>query len=255
MYWLTCWDRNMNSKEIAKEIKKQAWPMLKERGFELFENHYTWRVRDGFTDVINFQSFGENQAFPWSLTPGSFAINLGCYVGAIPYEGHPNNRKKKKIKNKTVMLPHEHDCQLRRRLPKNFMQWQQPFSSKWWYVNKKGSNLESVVNKAVKNIEEIALPWFDQINSNEAVLNLVENREQSMDENWGWGNKESFIWHYNLGYLYLALGKYDTAIEHLEKALAKGFLNREKNENAPEYFSDIEKQIKDDVKKVRKKSS
>src|SRR6266851_3843005 len=77
-------DQVVNSKVVNGAIRAQIRPLLKEHGFVKFTSRTSWRFTEQTIHVLNFQSFNSYLAEGVGSTTYSFAINLGCYIKAIP---------------------------------------------------------------------------------------------------------------------------------------------------------------------------
>ena len=98
----------MNSRIVAKGIKNEIWPLLRESGFDAFTLKTAWRHLPEQIHVVNFQSFNAYLSEGLGCTTFSFALNLGIFFRAIPalFGKVPDSPEK----------PHEYECHFRLKL-------------------------------------------------------------------------------------------------------------------------------------------
>src|SRR5271165_6784795 len=94
----------MDSRIVAREIKDEIWPMLRQHGFTEFGPKTAWRRQPDQIHVVNFQSFSSYLAGGVGCTTFSFALNLGIYFHAIPLHYPILKGPDPSVK------PHEYDC-------------------------------------------------------------------------------------------------------------------------------------------------
>jgi len=75
----------MDSRIVAREIKNEIWPLLRNHGFSEFTGKSAWRRLPEQIHVVNFQSFSRYLAERVGCTTFSFALNLGIYFRTIPF--------------------------------------------------------------------------------------------------------------------------------------------------------------------------
>lgn len=206
----------MDSRTVNLEIKKRIWPLLKKAGFSSFTARTAWRHHHGRIDVLNFQSFNSYNAAVLGCTSYSLALNLGCYLQAIPPQFEPSRIKKKE----EMLLPQEFECHFRGRLSKQIEQPSFP-QRDIWYVDPDGRSLGWVMTDVENQIAEKALSWFDEFSKEEFALSTLLSADEK-GELWGFGRNPSPIRHYFTGYLAFAAGQRDLAVSRLELALASG---------------------------------
>jgi hypothetical protein len=161
----------MDSKVVAKEIKHEIWPLLRREGFTEFSPKTAWRYTPDQIHVVNYQSFSSYLAEGVGCTTFSFALNLGIFFRAIPFEYPVKKGPDPSVK------PQEYHCHFRHRLLKNI---EQPILLRrdTWYVEPDGSNLLQCLDDSRTAIEREGLPWFDRFKSLESVLALLMEQEQ-----------------------------------------------------------------------------
>ena len=175
----------MDSRDVAREIKRVVWPALRDEGFDAFTGRRAWRYCEPAVETVNFQSFSASVADAVGCTPFSFSLNLGVWVAG------DTEAKALKPDTKGRPRPAEWECTKRTRLAKSVSQpWFEPFSdessSRWpralrihreglrrvmrsgrqdredtWYVFSDGSNVVEMVADALRAIRETGLPWLE----------------------------------------------------------------------------------------------
>jgi Domain of unknown function (DUF4304) len=161
----------MDSRVVAREIKNEIWPLLQREGFRKFSPKTAWRDTPDQIHVINYQSFNSYLAERVGCTTFSFALNLGIFFRAIPFEYPVKKGPDPSVK------PQEYHCHFRRRLLKEISQPILPRRDTW-YVEPDGSNLLQCLDDSRMAIERDGLPWFDRFKSLESVLTILMEQEQ-----------------------------------------------------------------------------
>ena len=160
----------MDSKAVARALKKRVFPGLKDAGFSEFSSRAAWRRTDRTTAVIGFPSLGSYLGSAIGTTSHSFGASAGVYYRALheaPWSTDPMPAR-----------PEESRCQARRSLSKSIRQF-------WcrrpdiWYVNRRGSNLDAVVADVLRAVRQQALPWLAEFEDQSLALAAFEAREDS----------------------------------------------------------------------------
>ncbi len=226
----------MDSKAVNEGIKEVIWPQLRDDGFEVFSPRTAWRHRPERIDVINFQSFNAYNAGVIGCTTYSFAVNLGCFVLAIPPRFEPSKMKQKNGR----LTPQEFECRLRGRLSPTM---QQPHlqATDIWFIDEAGERLAASLRDVSQCIAATALPWFSHFASLHEVLRIFQTQPEQMSRLWGFGRSPSPVRHYFSGYVALSLND-SSAKHHLEQALLSGC------------FSSVEARLASDVQQAVQQS-
>ncbi len=159
----------MDSRVLVREIRREIWPLLRERGFAEFTGKTAWWRLPEQIHVVNFQSFSSYLAQGVGCTTFSFALNLGIYFPAIPVHHRVKGTD-------PATRPEEYHCHLRRHLRKGFTQPEGPRDD-IWYVAPDGSNLAEAVAAARETLRGEGLAWFEQYRSLETVLEMLLGEE------------------------------------------------------------------------------
>src|SRR5262245_51111923 len=126
----------MDSKDVAKALKGDVFPILREAGFGDFSTRTAWRDGPHTIDVVDFRSLGSYLGGAVAVTSHSFVVTLGVYykaMHAVPWTQEPLPAR-----------PEEWRCQARRVVRKTIFQfwcWRPDV----WYVGAKGKNLKPVI--------------------------------------------------------------------------------------------------------------
>ncbi len=159
-----------DSKDVAKALKADLFAALREAGFSEFRTRTAWRTAADTVAVLDFRSLGSYLGSAVGVTSHSLCAEAGVYykaVHATPWS-----------KEATPSFPEVFRCQARRILRKRVFQlW--PWRPDVWYVNRTGSNLESVVAGLVKAVRTEALPWLDEMADAQHALAVFESRHES----------------------------------------------------------------------------
>jgi hypothetical protein len=206
----------LNSGNVNKLIRARIRPLLRDGGFSQFTNRTARRHLPHRIDVVNFQSYNSYLATQLRITTYSFQVNLGMYFPAIPERAASLPQKDGRLQ------PNEWDCHFRRLLVKTLDQPELPRSD-IWFVAEDGSNLEAVMEDVAQAISQVGFPWFERHADLTEVLRVLQQEEEDAHAvGWGFGTKTSPIRHYFSGYIALALGRFESAADDLDKALASG---------------------------------
>ena len=161
----------MNSKVVAREIKREIWPLLRREGFSEFSLKTAWRHTPDQVRVVNYQSFNSYLAAGVGCTTFSFSLNLGIFFRAIPFEYPVKKGPDPSLK------PQVYHCHFRHRLSKGINQPMLPRRDTW-YVEPDGSNLLQCLDDSRAAIVREGLPWFNRFESMESVLSLLMDQEK-----------------------------------------------------------------------------
>ncbi len=186
---------------MAKEIKHEIWPLLRREGFTEFSPKTAWRYTPDQIHVVNYQSFNSYLAEGIGCTTFSFALNLGIFFRAIPFEYPVKKGPDPSVK------PQEYHCHFRHRLLKNI---EQPILPRrdTWYVERDGSNLLQCLDDSRTAIVREGLPWFDRFQSLESVLALLMDQEQLPEV---YATRTSPARKRMIGYIARRIGRIDIA--------------------------------------------
>jgi hypothetical protein len=205
----------MDSKVVNRYIRELIRPELKATGFSKFTTRNSWRYRGNVVDVINFQSFNSYNADVMGVTTYSFGINLGSFHLDIPTE-HGN------IKSKSDLpCPEEFQCPFRGGLQRTFEQCELERRD-IWFIKPDGSNIEECILDAKDQILNRGLDWFKNLDTKEAIRDILISKPESMDELLGFGRNPSPRRSYLLGYVELKLRNESVARAHFENAINSG---------------------------------
>jgi hypothetical protein len=227
--------RRMDSKVVNQGIRGRIWPRLRERGFGTFSSRSAWRHRSDRIEVVNFQSFNAYNAGVIGCTTFSFAVNLGCYLLAIPPRFEPSRIKA----TKGHLVPEEFACHFRGQLSPDVPQ-PKLLAKNIWFIDETGSNLALSLDDAWAALDGSGLPWFEQFASPAEVLRILRHEPEQQGHLWGFGNNPSPVRHYFIGYAALNLNDGILAKDHLQHALASGC------------FSSVEERLAKDIERAGK---
>ena len=210
----------MDSKIVSQAIKAKIRPLLERHGFTDFTARNFWRVGKKATDVINFQSFNAYLADGLGCTTYSFSVNLGCSHRAFPVFRHGKIKKRKDGR----FLPEEYRCPFRVTLKRTIPQKRGllPLNYKRmdiWYIDPEGAYIEPALDDVEKQIEKLAMPWFERLHDDENIMRILQNEAEDMDTLWGFGNNPSPMRSYLMGYMALHMGKNELARTYLQAVL------------------------------------
>ena len=230
----------MDSKTVNKSIREIIRPVLQEHGFSHFTERNSWRFNDNRIDVINFQSFNTYMADGLGCTTYSFAVNIGCYHKALPLIRHGNIKRN----SDDELLPEEFRCPFRASLLRSIEQWLPGIIPRKfkrpeiWYISPEGEYLSAALEDALKQIEDIALPWFACLHDDHFILDLLQHKDEDMIELWGFGANPSPMRSYLTGYFAMYMGNNELAKTYLDAVL-----------NA-DTFEDEKEMIKNDIRNL-----
>jgi hypothetical protein len=159
-----------DSKAVAKALKTAVFPLLRDAGFSEFTTRTAWRTGVNTIAVLDFPSLGSYLGSAVRVTSHSFGASAGLYYKAM----HATPWAKEPIPG----LPEEWRCQARKVLRKRLFQlwcWRPDV----WYVNREGTNLDSVLADTIKAIREQALPWLHDMSDLHRALEAFESRPES----------------------------------------------------------------------------
>ena len=162
----------MDSRAVARDIKNEIWPRLRREGFTEFSPKTAWRHTPDQIHVVNYQSFNSYLAERVGCTTFSFALNLGIFFRAIPFEYPVKKGPDPSVK------PQEYHCHFRHRLLKEISQPILPRRDTW-YVEPDGSNLLECLDDSRMAIERDGLPWFDRFKSLEGGPDPASSRDNA----------------------------------------------------------------------------
>lgn len=205
----------MDSKVVNKYIRELIRPELKALRFNKFTTRNSWRYRGNIVDVINFQSFNSYNAEVLGITTFSFSINLGSFHLDIPTQ-HGSIKLKSNFP-----CPEEFECPFRGGLRRTFEQ-KELERKDIWFVKPDGSNIEECIIDARNQMLAHGVKWFTNLDTKEALRDILINKPESMGELWGFGRNPSPIRSYLLGYVELKLGNETEATVHFERAIESG---------------------------------
>ena len=215
----------MDSRVVAREIKREIWPLLRGKGFTKFSSKTAWRYTPEQIHVVNYQSFSSYLAGGVGCTTYSFSLNLGIFFRAIPF-AYPV----KKGPDPSVQ-PQEYYCHFRHRLLKNIEQPVLPRRDTW-YVERDGRSLLECLDDSRTAIVQEGLPWFDRFKSLEFVLAMLMEQEEVPEVR---ATRTSPARKRMIGYIARAIGRSDIAepliaeAESAMKALVEQSVGRRRN--------------------------
>ena len=170
----------MDSRVVAREVRRQIWPLLRREGFTQFSSKTAWRFTPDQIHVVNYRSFSTYGAFRIGCTTFSFCLNLGIYLPAIPdCSGRPQH----------------FDCHIQHVLRNPGLGI--------WYVDRDGRNVLECIENSRKALERDGLPWFARFDSLEVVLTEL----QRVDSPAILPALDSPIWRRMIGYAARRLGR------------------------------------------------
>jgi hypothetical protein len=203
----------MDSSDV-KQIKSVIRPLLQEAGFSQFTARTAWRYSDEKIDVVHFQSFNPYAANAVGCTRYSFCVNLGCSFEAIPRRARTKQRS-------GYLRPEEYECHFRLPLQKSINQSNLKRTNVW-YVDAAGENLDVVIADAKKVIIETGLGWFSRFGDVKEVFRTLLEDSESNESTSAFGSNSSPNRHFMTGFIALALGKKDLAMERIQLPLNSG---------------------------------
>ena len=169
----------MDSRVVNREIRREIWPALRQRGFDAFSARTAWRHFADRTWLVNFQSFNSYFSLIDGCTTFSFAVNLGIFLSALA------STEEDAIRGR----PKAYQCHLRRKLFKKIVQIN--YSRKdIWYVDQEGLNLLEVLDDARRVLLANAMAWFDRFSRSDEVFRTLAEEDED-DTLFGIGAKWS----------------------------------------------------------------
>ncbi len=201
----------MNSKEVTKQINSKIRPVLKENGFENFTGRTYWRYRPDRIDILNFQSFNSYHSEVMGCTTFSYSVNLSVFLDYIPGKIH--------VKEKNgLKRPNDAEGSFRKQLKKGLLQTELK-TQKIWYVDDEGKNLSDCINDTKKQITGIAFDWYQNFNTKEKIMEILNKKEIDMEDTWGFGNFGSAQRKELIAYTAFELGETDLCLVKLMELL------------------------------------
>lgn len=140
------------SKLIDELIKDYLAPMMKDKGFRKSGANF-WRDDSNVIVVLNIQKSQWNDT--WEA---SFYVNLGVYWKAFHREQSTEFKSK---------FPREYDCTA-------FSRVLEPTSKNWRLLP--NSNLGQVGNVLTETVQQIALPWFEEMQHEANILSHLKKQ-------------------------------------------------------------------------------
>jgi hypothetical protein len=199
----------MDSRVVNRGIRREVWPALRERGFDLFTARSAWRriTSGGVADqiwLVNFQSFNDYFAQVDGCTTFSFCLNLAIYIRALGATGVEMPAK-----------PNDYQCHFRGKLSKTIVQrgYARPDI---WYVDPEGLNVLDVLHDARAVLLREGMTWFERFRAFERVLDVLVNEPES-DTLFGFGRIESPIRKQMTGRALIASGKVEAGTAMLRQ--------------------------------------
>ncbi|MBK9586509.1 MAG: DUF4304 domain-containing protein [Alphaproteobacteria bacterium] len=225
----------MNSKAVNRSIKEKIRPYLKDCGFSHDTGRTFWRFSETRTEIVNFQSFNTALAESVGCTTYSFSVRLGYLNSVFPvFLRYLENKKTTKDGH---ALASESGCPFRCTLKRTVPQhigtglFRQKYRrTDIWYIDPEGQFIEPAMNDVREQLEKIALPWFENLQSDERMLDILLHRDEDMDSLWGFGRNPSPMRSYLTGYLALHMGRNALARTHLQAVLDSPAFEYEKTE-------------------------
>ncbi len=158
------------SKDVARILKKEVFPLLQGAGFREFTTRTAWKTSQDVIAVVNFRSLGSYLGSRVGFTSHSFVVTVGLYykaMHAVPWAKDP-----------VPSHPEEWQCQARRVLKKSIFQFWH-WRPDVWYVDSKAANLDGVIRDVRRTIEQQAIPWLEEFSDLRRALKAFESRKGS----------------------------------------------------------------------------
>ena len=159
-----------DSNYVAKALKAQVFPVLRDAGFARFKTRTAWRDDAETVSVVDIRSLGSYLGSAVGVTSHSFGAVAGIYfkaVHATPWSQDP-----------LPDLPEEWRCHARRVLRKRIFQLRS-WRPDVWYVKPDAGNVAKVIADAARAVREQALPWLDDMRDLSRALEAFESRAES----------------------------------------------------------------------------
>ncbi len=184
----------MDARGVNRALRARVWPLLRQRGFDVFTDRAAWRYTPQAIDVIEVQSVGP-AADGVGCTSFSFGAKVSSYPSFAPMS--PNARRPGPDGRPR---PHYWDAILLCGLEKTLSQpWFAPFARPpatataasvlknreglmqvirhdthdrldTWYVLEDGSNLDEVIEDLLRAIVDTGLPTLDRFHDPTEVI-------------------------------------------------------------------------------------
>ena len=199
----------MDSRVVNREIRREVWPVLREKNFDAFTARTAWRHLVDRVWIVNFQSFNSYFSLVDGCTTFSFALNLGIYFHALGEED----------KTEVQAKPKDYQCHFRSKLFKTITQ--QNYSRKdIWYVDPEGLNLLEVLDDARRVLLLDGMAWFDGFSDLSRVREILVHEDEK-DTLFGIGAKWSPRRKLLIGRAAVATGQQELGLRVLKEAEAE----------------------------------
>ena len=199
----------MDSRIVNREIRREVWPMLRQKGFNAFTVRSAWRHCEDRIWIVNFQSFNSYFSLVDGCTTFSFALNLGVYFHALS----------EKDDSRAQARPKCYECHFQGKLFKTIAQ--QNYRRKdIWYVDPEGLNLLEVLDDARRVLLLDGMSWFDRLSELRSVLDILVHEDQQ-ETLFGIGAKWSPHRKLLIGRAAVALGEEELGLRVLSEAEAE----------------------------------
>jgi len=208
---------------VNKAIKSVIFPILYNHGFEAFTSRIAWRFRDDFIDVVEIYSFDRSRADVLKCSTHSFVILLGVYIKVIPPMYRPKLRA-------NPDRPDSSQCHIWGEIEPS-IEFPDCRTKGIWYVDPMASNLDAVFSDALHVIQSQALPWFSHFSNLQDTLEILKSDEYQILKNPLNGRLNSPDRNYNIGFVALKIGDYQTAVEALKMAIDSDLYATDQIEN------------------------
>jgi len=206
----------MDSRIVNREIKREVWPLLREQGFKEFSSKTAWRYAPEQIHVVQFSSCNSYIAEGVGCTTFSFGVALGAYIRVVP-------RTYQIVAGKDpTVRPQNYHCHFRHFLKKRIEQAALPRKDVW-YVEPDGCNVLDVLADAREVLKSEGLPWFDQFNSLERVMDQLIEEERLLNES---TSRSSPMAKHIIGHIARHLGVEDVAESMMAAAASQFEANR-----------------------------
>jgi hypothetical protein len=201
---------------VRDRYRQSIWPVLKDHGFDTFQDCGAWRHGDRRIDVIYLRFFPKPNTMKWGVTPFSFALEAGVYFPFIP-PVNPLNFKA----DDGELLPQEVDCHIRRGSIERGLRQRGNRIPNIWSVAPDGVDIGGVLEDTKEQLIRHALPWFERFADLRYVSDLLARTQRTSFR----GDLELDAWgvaSYTPGLLALELGQWKLALELLRECQGAG---------------------------------
>ena len=199
----------MDSRVVNREIRREVWPALREKGFDTLTTRTAWRHLADRIWVVNFQSFNSYFSLVDGCTTFSFALNLGIYFRQLGDEDKTGVQAK----------PKDYQCHFRSKLLKTITQTNYGRKD-IWYVDTEGLNLLEVLDDARQVLLLDGMAWFARFSELDHVLEILVHEDE--DETlFGIGAKWSPHRKLLIGRVAVATGQEELGLRVLGEAEAE----------------------------------